>query len=101
MNSVRILASIVAVFFLSLASMKATFLILLSTAAILTAGANPTAHPPKAPSCRAFAHTTEVRDRRNLMRFRRNPHPLPMLDLKARDPEKFRTVRGARSYKFK
>ena len=81
--------------------MKNTFLILLSTAAILTTEANPAAHPPKAPSRHAFAHTAEVRDRSNHMRFRHNPHPLPMLDLKARDPEKFRTVRGARSYKFK
>ena len=82
-------------------SVKTIFLLLLGTAAMLTAEAAPAARRPKAPSRRTFAHTTEVRDRSNHMRFRRNPHPLPMLDLKAHDPEKFRTVRGAKNYKFK
>jgi hypothetical protein len=81
--------------------MKTIVLLLLSTATVLTAEAAPAARHPKAPSRRAFAHTAEVRDRSNHMRFRRNPHPLPILDLKAHDPEKFRTVRGAKNYKFK
>jgi hypothetical protein len=80
--------------------MKTILLLLLGTVVISTAEAAPAARHPKAPSRRAFAHTTEVRDRSNHMRFRRNPHPLPILDLKAHDPEEFRTVRGPKNYKF-
>lgn len=48
--------------------------------------------------------TWRAKDARKLnphMHFRDNPHPAPMLDLHARNPEKFKTVRASANYKFK
>ena len=77
--------------------MKYLLLFLLSGTLLTTEAAVAGRRPGK----RAFAHTTEAKGRTTHMRFRRPSHPLPMLDLKAHDPEKFKTVRGAKSYKFK
>lgn len=79
--------------------MKFLLFLLLGTAALA-----PDAfarHNPKALTKRAFAHSAEAQKLNPHMRFRHNPPPLPMLDLKARNPEKFKTVRAARNYRFK
>ena len=80
--------------------MKTLFVLLLSTA-VLSAEAAIAARRPKAPAKRAFAHTTGAKGHNAHMHFRRTPHPSPMLDMKAHDPEKFKTVRSPKNYKFK
>jgi hypothetical protein len=78
-----------------------TFVVLLLSTFVLSTEAATAARRPKALSKRAFAHTTEAKGHYAHMHFRHSPHPLPMMDLKAHDPEKFKTVPGAKSYKFK
>ena len=80
--------------------MKTLFLLLLS-GAVLSAEAATAARRPKAVGKHAFAHTTDAKGRNAHMHFRHSPHPLPILDLKAHDPEKFKTVRAAKNYRFK
>jgi len=80
--------------------MKSFFFLLLGCALLSTEAAT-AAHRPHGSSKRAFAHANETEGRNSHMRFRHNPPPLPMLDLKAHNPEKFKTVRAAKNYKFK
>lgn len=79
--------------------MKLLLLLLLGTVALAPDAL--ASHNPKALNKRAFVHSAEAQKLNPRMRFRHNPPPLPMLDLKARNPEKFKTVRAARNYKFK
>lgn len=79
--------------------MKLAFFLLLGTLALASEAV--ASRNPKALNKRAFAHSAEAKKLNPHMRFRHNPPPLPMLDLKARNPEKFKTVRASRNYKFK
>jgi len=79
--------------------MKILFFLLLGTVALAPDAFSK--HNPKVLSKRAFAHSAEARKLNPHMKFRHNPPPLPMLDLKARDPEKFKTVRASKNYKFR
>ncbi|QKG51904.1 hypothetical protein [Hymenobacter sp. BRD67] len=76
--------------------MKTIVLVLLG-ACLLSAQAATAGRRPKA---RDFAHTNDAKNHSAHMRFRHNPHPLPMIDLKAHNAGKFRTVRANKNYKF-
>lgn len=56
---------------------------------------------PKGLAKRVTWHAKEARKLNPNMHFRQNPHPAPMLDLHARSPEKFKTVRAPGNYRFK
>ena len=80
--------------------MKALFLILLSGALLCTEAAVASRHP-KAPGKRAFAHSNDAKGRNAHMQFRHAARPAPLLDLKAHNPDRFKTVRSGGHYKYK
>ena len=57
---------------------------------------------PKMKAGRAFAHTSESgKGKHSKARFRRENNILPTIDLHPRTPEKTKTVKAPKSYKFK
>jgi hypothetical protein len=80
--------------------MKILFSLLLSCALLATETAVAARHP-KGMAKRAAVHAKEARKLNPNMRFRRSPRPAPLLDLQARSPEKFKTVRTTSNYRFK
>jgi hypothetical protein len=80
--------------------MKILFFLMLSCALLTTEVAVAARHP-KALVKRASTHGREAKKLNPNMHFRRSPRPAPLLDLHARSPEKFKTVRAAGNYKFK
>ncbi len=69
--------------------------------ALLSSVATFAARHPKGANKRAVWHAKDARKLNPNMHFRHDPHPAPMLDLHARNQEKFKTVRAPANYKFK